>query len=333
MCFIIIEYLDREKYAQWKIEFRNRTPEFREQLARNSPAFKENAKFLYDALLADGMPLLKNKKHLVIIPSGAISDVPFQALMNENGRYLIEDFSISYAPSLTALAEMKAHRRKVSAQKYDGDFLAFGNPKLSAETIAGIRSRYRSGKLGDLPEAETEVKTIGAFFPNGKIFVGDAATEEVWQTEASKYRILHLATHGLSDGEKPLYSHVLLSANADYDGLIEAREIAEMNLTAEMVVLSACETARGREIDGEGMVGLAWAFAAAGVPTIVASQWKIDSENTADLMIGFYTAVNRDNRISKAEALRRAAFVKLTAEKTRHPFYWAGFAVFGGWEN
>jgi len=324
-------YWENEKYNQWFMELAVRVSEFREQLARNSPAFKQNAKFIYDALLADGMPLLKDKKHLVIVPSGMICDVPFQALMNENGRYLIEDFSISYTPSLTALAKIRANRQKVAGQKYDGDFLAFGNPKLSAETVAKLRSRYRDGKLENLPEAESEVKTIGKFYSNNRIFVGRNATESVWQTEASKYRILHLATHGLSDGEKPLYSHVLLSADANGDGLIEAREIVEMSLTAEMVVLSACETARGREIDGEGMVGLAWAFAAAGVPTVVASQWKVDSENTADLMVDFYSAINENKQNSKAEAMRRTALEKLAAEKPRHPFYWAGFAVYGDW--
>lgn len=318
---------------QWRVELPKRIPEFREQIARNSPAFKANARFLYDALLADGMPLLKDKKHLVIIPSGVICDVPFQALMNEDGRYVIEDFSISYAPSLTALVEMRGNRRKLATQIYKGDFLAFGNPKLSSETIAKLRSRYRDGKLANLPEAETEVRTIGKFYPNNKILIGSDATENALQTEAGNYRILHLATHGLSDGDKPLYSHVLLAADADDDGLIEAREIAEMNLKAEMVVLSACETARGREIDGEGMVGLAWSFAAAGVPTIVASNWKVDSENTAELMIDLYSAINQNKQISKAEALRRAALKKLAAAKTAHPFYWAGFAVFGDWEN
>ena len=277
------------------------------------------------------MPLLKEKKHLVIIPSGVICDIPFQALMNENGRYLIEDFSISYAPSLNSLAEMQTNRRKLAGQIYKGDFLAFGNPKLSAETVSRLRSRYRDGKLNNLPEAETEVKTIGKFYPNNQIFIGGNATEDLWREEAVNYRILHLATHGLSDGDKPLYSHVLLSADADDDGLIEGREIADMKLTAEMVVLSACETARGRKIDGEGMVGLAWSFAAAGVPTIVASNWKVDSENTAELMIDFYTAINQNKQISKAEAMRRAALKTLAAEKTHHPFYWAGFAVYGDW--
>lgn len=331
--FFSRDWWDNEQYSRWIIKLREKMPEFREQIARNSPAFKANAKFLYDALLGDAMLLLKDKKHLVIIPGGKVSDVPFQALMNADGRYLIEDYSISYAPSLNSLAEMQENRRRLAGQIYKGDFLAFGNPKLSNETIAKLRVRYRDGKLDNLPEAETEVNTIGKFYPNSKIFIGGAATEDALQAEAGNYRILHLATHGLSDVDKPLYSHVLLSADEDDDGLIEAREIADMNLKAEMVVLSACETARGREIDGEGMVGLAWSFAAAGVPTIVASNWKVDSENTSDLMIDFYTIINRNKQISKAEGLRRAALKQLAGGKNRHPFYWAGFAVFGDWQN
>ncbi|MCY7348382.1 MAG: CHAT domain-containing protein, partial [Pyrinomonadaceae bacterium] len=327
------DWWENEKYSEWYMELAERMSEFRDQIARNSPAFKANARFIYDGLLADGMPLFKDKKHLVIVPSGVTCDVPFQALMNENGRYLIEDYSISYAPSLTTLAEMQANRRKLATQKYVGDFLAFGNPKLSAETAAKLRVRYRSGKLENLPEAEVEVNTIGKFYPNNKILTGGNATETVWQTEASKYRILHLATHGLSDAEKPLYSHVLLSANLDDDGLIEGREIAAMNLTAEMVVLSACETARGREFDGEGMVGLAWSFAAAGVSTVIASNWKVDSAVTAEFMIDFYSELNDKNNQTKNEALRTAALKKLKSEKTTHPFYWAGFALFGDWEN
>ena len=327
------DWLENEQYNRWASELKNRISELREQIARNSPAFKANARFIYDALLADGMPLFKDKKHLVLIPSGLICDVPFQALMNEDGRYLIEDFSISYAPSLTALAEMQTNRRELSGQSYKGDFLAFGNPKLSGEMVAKLRVRYRDGRLDNLPEAETEVRTIGKFYSKNRIALGSSATEDLWLSEAANYRILHLATHGLSDGDKPLYSHVLLSANVDADGLIEAREIAEMNLTAEMVVLSACETARGREIDGEGMVGLAWSFAAAGVPVVVASSWKVDSENTAGLMIDFYSKINEMPALSKAAALRHAALKKLNSEKTRHPFFWAGFSIFGDWEN
>ena len=326
-------YWVNEQYNQWGMQLAARMSEFREQIARNSPAFKTNAKFIYDSLIADAIPFLKDKTNLVIIPGGKVADVPFQALMNENGRYLIEDFAVSYAPSVTTLAEMQANRRKLAGYQYDGDFLAFGNPKLSNETIAKFRSRYRDGKLGNLPEAEAEVNAIGKFYPNKRILTGGKATEDVWREEAAKFRILHLATHGLSDGEKPLYSHVLLAADADDDGLIEGREIADLKLNAEMVVLSACETARGREIDGEGLVGLAWSFAAAGVPTVVASSWKVDSETTADLMVDFYGELNKKSKLSKAEALQAAVIKKINNPATKNPFYWAGFSLIGDWSN
>lgn len=310
-------------------DFHQRIKEFQQQISENSPAFKKNSRYLYDVLLADALSMVKNVEHIIFATSGNVSNIPFQALMNKQNRYLIENYSISYAPSITTLAEMQANYGKLAAHVYEGDFLAFGNPKLSNETIARFRTRYRDGKLETLPEAETEVRAIGKFYSKNKIVTGKNATENFWQTESSKYRILHLATHGLSDAEKPLYSHVLLSSDFDDDGLIEGREIAEMNLNAEMVVLSACETARGREIDGEGMVGLAWSFAAAGTPTIIASNWKIDSAATADFMIDFYKFLNLNKQTTKSAAIQKAMLAKLKNAKTSHPFYWAGFSIYG----
>lgn len=323
--------LEDDAFTKWANEYARRVPEFHEQLARNSPAFVENSKFIYDAVIADIIPFIKTKKHLVIIPGGTLSGVPFQALINESGRYLIEDFSISYAPSLSVLAKMQENRLNLKDHNYKGDFLGFGNPKLSLETVAKMRTRYRSGKLENLPEAEGEVQTIAKFYASNKILIGKNASEDAWREESQNYRILHLATHGLSDSEKPMYSHVLLSPDADNDGLIEAREIAEMNLPAEMVVLSACETARGRDIEGEGMVGLAWSFAAAGVPTVIASNWKVDSQSTSDFLIDFYTQLNGKTKINKAEAMQKAAIRQLRNRKTRNPFYWSSFAIYGDW--
>lgn len=102
-----------------------------------------------------------------------------------------------------------------------------------------------------------------------------------------------------------------------------------MRLKARMVVLSACETAYGKEIDGEGVVGLTWAFAAAGVPTIVATAWRVDSKTTSLLMTDLYS--QRDPGLRPANALRKAAINRLDDRRTSHPFYWAGFSVTGVW--
>lgn len=106
-----------------------------------------------------------------------------------------------------------------------------------------------------------------------------------------------------------------------------------MTLNAEMVVLSACETARGRDINGEGMVGLAWSFAAAGVPSVIASTWNVDSAATADFMVDYYRALNDPADISKSEAIRSSAIKRIGDAKTRHPFYWAGFSLYGDWDH
>ncbi|HQX54673.1 MAG TPA: CHAT domain-containing protein [Pyrinomonadaceae bacterium] len=327
------DWLVGDQYNNWAISFRNRSADFRERLAGNSPNYKGNARLLYNDLVADLIPFIKDKKQVVIIPSGSVGNIPFQALINENGRFLIEDLSISYAPSLNALARMRANRLNREDFKFEGDFLAFGNPKLSSEAVANLRSRYRGGQIESLPDAETEVKTIGKFYPKGRTYVGAKATEGVWRSEAPKYRILHLATHGISDGQKPLFSHLLLAGDRADDGLIEAREIADMTLNAEMVVLSACETARGRDINGEGMVGLAWSFAAAGVPSVIASTWNVDSAATADFMVDYYRALNDPADISKSEAIRSSAIKRIGDAKTRHPFYWAGFSLYGDWDH
>jgi CHAT domain-containing protein len=148
----------------------------------------------------------------------------------------------------------------------------------------------------------------------------------------SRYRILHFATHGLLDNHNPMYSHIVLSqadTNKDEDGLLEAWEIMEFDLRADIAVLSACETARGGTSAGEGVIGMSWAFWVAGCPTTVASQWKVDSASTSELMIEFHRNVMSKSESGKAEALRRAALKLLHSDKYRHPFYWAGFILMG----
>ena len=147
--------------------------------------------------------------------------------------------------------------------------------------------------------------------------------------------MLHFATHGLLDNRNPLFSYLTLAQAAgdkNEDGLLEAREIINMDLHAKLAVLSACQTARGRVGAGEGVIGMSWALFVAGVPTTVASQWNVDSASTTSLMIDFHRRLTTRPREAKAEALRQAALGLLKSERYRHPFYWAGFVMIGdGW--
>ena len=127
-----------------------------------------------------------------------------------------------------------------------------------------------------------------------------------------------------------MYSRLVLAQdenNSKEDGLLEAWEIMNLDLPAEMVVLSACETARGRVGAGEGVIGLTWSVFVAGSPTTVVSQWKVDAASTNDLMVEFHRrAMNGEG---KAQALRQAMLKVLRGERWKHPFYWAGFVVVG----
>jgi CHAT domain-containing protein len=129
----------------------------------------------------------------------------------------------------------------------------------------------------------------------------------------------------------PLYSHLALATNDEKeDGLLEAWELMQMDLKAELAVLSACETARGRISAGEGVIGLSWALFVAGVPSTVVSQWKVESSSTRDLMLGFHRGLrNKTRPLTKAEALRQAVLPLLKNPRTDHPFYWAGFVLVG----
>jgi CHAT domain-containing protein len=182
-----------------------------------------------------------------------------------------------------------------------------------------------------LPEAEAQVRAIARLYDPGTtaVRVGGEARESWLKAEASHYRILHLATHGRLDDTSPLYSQLVLAtpaAGENDDGLLEAREILDLRLHADLAVLSACETGRGQAGAGEGLIGMSWAFFVAGCPATVASQWKVEAASTTRLMLAFHRELQAKH--TAAEALRLAALAQLRHHE-RHPFYWAGFVAMG----
>ena len=304
---------------------------FREKVASHNLLIREPARQAYDLLLKPASEQLRGKTNLVIVPDEVLWELPFQALLTESNHYLIEQSAISFAPSLTVLREMinkrKAHPATAGSST---SLLALGNPLLGQETIARVRSTRRDEKLEPLPEAEREVQTLARLYGPAKseVFIGPAAREDRAKAEAGKFRVVHFATHGVVNNASPMYSHLVLSeGDSKEDGLLEAWELLNLDLHADMVVLSACETARGRVGAGEGMIGLSWALFVAGAPTAVVSQWKVDSASTTDLMLEFHR--NRLAANSKAQSLRKAMLKLLSSSQYKHPFYWAPFIVIG----
>jgi CHAT domain-containing protein len=168
-----------------------------------------------------------------------------------------------------------------------------------------------------------------------KVYVGAEAREGRLKAEATQARVLHFATHGTLNNASPMYSHLVLAqGDTNEDGLLEAWELMQLDLKADLAVLSACETARGRFGAGEGIIGLTWAMFIAGVPSTVVSQWKVESASTRDLMLAFHRRMRESSgaaqsSATKAEALRHAALKLMKNPETSHPFYWAGFVLVG----
>ena len=310
---------------------------FRRQLERRDLDFRQVAHDLYDAVLGPADALLRDRTNLVIVPDGKLWELPFQALRPRRGGYLIEHASVSYAPSIGVLRELRARRtRRPSTDP--PKLVAFGAPALP---VASPRTPSADVPLfAPLPDAARQVRALAQLYGPGHSVVlhGDAASERALRAATTDAAVLHFATHGLLDNSGPMYSFLLLSGHsagdAAADGRLEAWEIVDLPLPVEAVVVAACETALGRIGPGEGMIGLSWAFFLAGSPRTVASLWKVDAASTTDLMIAFHRRF-RDGltrnvqRPEAADSLRAGALSLLRSERYGHPFYWAGFILVG----
>jgi CHAT domain-containing protein len=311
-----------------RTELAKQIESYRQQLASRDLGFRSSAAKLYELLLKPAQSQLRGKTNVVIAPDSNLWDMPFQALVNGAGRYVIEDASITYAPSLTVLREMTKRRLNQTATHAPETLLALGNPVAGSETAK--RDGLRDVSRDQLPESGEEVKALARLYgpARSKVYVGAEAREDRVKSEAGTAGILHFSTHGTLNNSAPMYSYLTLAeVGANDDGLLEAWELMQLDLKADLAVLSACETARGRIGAGEGVIGFSWAMFIAGVPSTVVSQWKVDSASTRDLMVNFHRSLI--SKQTKADALRQASLKLMRNPETNHPFYWAGFVLVG----
>jgi CHAT domain-containing protein len=311
--------------------------ELQRLLATRNLDFRAAALRLYDGLLKPAQTTLQGKTQLVVVPEERLWELPFQAL-HDGKQYLLERAAVSYAPSLTVLGAMQKLRPPRNSARLS--LLAFGNPSASVERRSkqALQPALRSPGLASMPQSEAEVNALARLYGarHSRVYLGAEAREDRFKAEADNYDVLHIAAHGLLNDTKPLYSQIVLAADSKpdgkqdgaEDGLLEAWELLKLNLQPDLVVLSACETARGNVVAGEGVIGLSWALFVAGAPTVVVSQWKVDADATTPLMVEFHRQLRQRTASTKAEALRQAA-LKLLRGSYRHPFYWAGFVAVG----
>ena len=199
-------------------------------------------------------------------------------------------------------------------------------------------STTRSG-ISRLPFSRQEAKAISTLVAPERCFVAldfQASYETATNPDLGKYQIIHFATHGLLNSQHPQLSGVILSLVDEYgnprNGFMRLFNIYNLNISADLVVLSACQTALGKEVKGEGLVGLTRGFMYAGASRVIASLWKVDDEATAELMKRFYQYLLGEEQLSIAAALRKAQISIMNEKRWQSPYYWASFILQGDWK-
>lgn len=284
--------------------------------------------------------------NLIIIPDGILYYLPFESLKFRSDRdssrktYMIERAKISYAPSSSSLLFLAEKSGNRDAEK---GILAFGHPvydqrsrnfnNLNKTSSNILRELYVSQGFNfvSLPYSRREVLSIGKYFPRDKkdIFLRRDAKEEVIKNvDLNKYQVIHFACHGFLDEKSPLRSSLVLSLDEDReeDGFLQVREIYNLRMNADLVVLSACQTGKGRIERGEGILGLPRIFFYAGAKSVISALWPIGDKSTAFFMKRFYKHLS--DGADKSRALQKAKMDMMNS-KYSHPFYWAAFILHG----
>lgn len=269
------------------------------------------AEDLYTKLIAPLVPHIRYRR-LVLIPHDVLHYLPFAALRDPStGHFLIEDYTLSYVPSASALRLLREKETPVA-----GRALVLGAPE-------GL-----DPELQALPAAQQEAKAVARLFGTRPL-LGREATEGRLHILAGKVDLLHIAAHGEYEPRNSLFSRIILAPGSDHDGNLEVHEISsDLDLAGvNLVVLSACETARGERSGGDEITGLTRAFLYAGSPAVIATLWRIDDKASAVLMKKFYQRLLKG--ASAAEALREAQLSLRHSPRYSDPFYWAAFSLTG----
>jgi len=300
---------------------------------RNSLYFQEEKAFiltsrnLYKLLIPKGIP--SSTKSLVLLPSGRMSIIPFEALLTKNIKdpqtpfdqlpYLLKKYSVRYEFSAGLLLQKKDKPTSTIT---------------SAKLLAPI-SFPEKDNLNNLPGTEKEVMEIQTLL-KGKNIACEVLTQKKASETAIKdenlkdFSLVHFATHGIVDEDNPELSRIFLQSDSEAeDGNLFSGEIYNLHLNADLVTLSACQTGLGKISKGEGVIGLSRALVYAGAKNIIVSFWSVADESTAELMMNFYEIILQNKNTDFSEGLREAKLDLLKSGKYAAPYYWAPFILIG----
>jgi len=304
--------------------------------------YDSSAAATLESLLIDPIPESLRPPRLVIVPDGILHDLPFEALKDGTGQYLLKSHLVSYAPSTTVLCALRSARGSHEPQMA---FLGIGDvpydlePNNTGTARAVMRAISRGvydisgSRLYDLPASRQEVIEASNMLQQPSrtiLLLGADATESKFKSEAlANFRIIHFAVHSWSAPEFPERSALILGRDphSDEDGLLQAREITRLSLAADLVTLSACDTGKGELEEEAGTTGLVEAFLLAGAKSVVASLWEVDDYDTQVLMKQFYTHLAHGQ--DEVSALRQSKIDYLAEVGDRPPISWAAFILVG----
>lgn len=279
----------------------------RKSISSLKPQKKSASEALYDLLIRPIETKLNKTGRVYLTLHGILHHLPFQVL-SKNGHYLMEDYTFVYAPSASVF---NLCRNKRTGKEMT--LLALGNPDLNDPNLS-------------LPYAQKEVEALQSSFPGSAIFIGRSANKKAFLNNASRYKLIHLATHGTYNAVNPMRSGLILAGTDKEERILTAEQVFNYHFNAYSVTLSACETGIGKAISGDELVSISRAFLYAGTPSVVSTLWSVNDEATAYLMVEYY---NNLKQTDKARALRQAQLK--TMKKYPHPFYWGAFVLIGDW--
>lgn len=335
-------------------------------------AFVTASNALYKVVIEPAAAMI-GEKRLLVVADGALNYVPFETLLKSADAgdfaslgYLVKSNEIVYAPSASVVGAIKQQRAKstsramlviadpvfnsndarakkgAAAPTADADVRGLGiqsaladvdgnTPAASNTAMEGLPLARLNGTRVEAEQISKLAKTSGG---QADVWLDlDASEENLGTRDISKYRIIHVATHGLLNAERPQFTGVVLSlvGNKTRDGFVRTDEVFNLRLGSPLVMLSACETGLGKEKRGEGVMGLTRAFMYAGAPTVGVSLWSVADRSTADLMTDFYQRLLSPSAGTSSGALRGAQLAMISGKKYSAPFYWAPFVLVGDW--
>ena len=341
---ILMIYLKGRKEGLFKIDkdqvFKDNLNKFiNDSKNPKSKNFQASAYYLFEKLIE---PVLKIEpsENIIIIPDGVLNHINFEILIDSpieqstaygKFNYLVKKHTITYQ-----YASSLINFDRVLLKKKGIDFLGFApyqevdKPYFIAQTERG--SNIDLASFTALPYSQKEVTELSNKF-SGKGYYGNEAKESYLKNEGQNSKILHFATHSHIDQNNPLFSCLLLSADDNEDGILYTHELYEMNLNADLVTLSACNSGYGELQQGEGVISLARGFMYANVPNVLMSLWAVSDQSTSKLMSLFYDKVYEGESYSEAIRNAKLDYLLQADENTAHPYYWAGFVYLGDVES